>query len=201
MDIFKYGQKEMDYLRKKDKRLAEAIDRIGFIERRIIPDLFACLVNSIIGQQISIKAADTIWKRLQEIAGEITVESILALSPEELKACGITMRKVFYIRDAAEKIRDGRFDIGALYDLPDDEVCKRLASLNGVGAWTAEMLMINSMQRPDIVSWNDLGIRRGMMMLYHHKKLDRAMFEKYRRRYSPYGSVASFYLWKVAVGY
>jgi DNA-3-methyladenine glycosylase II len=200
LEIFQYGQQEIEYLKKKDKRLAEAIDRIGFIEREVIPDLFAALVNSIVGQQISMKAADTIWARLLDRVGVITPESILAVPAEEIQKCGMTMKKALYIQDAAQKILNGEFNIHELAELPDDEVCKRLSSLNGIGVWTAEMLMIFSMQRKDIVSWGDLALKRGMMALYHHKELNKERFERYRKRYSPYGTIASFYLWEASRG-
>jgi DNA-3-methyladenine glycosylase II len=200
LHIFQYGQQEIEYLKKKDKCLAEVIDRIGFIEREVIPDLFTALVNSIVSQQISMKAADTVWARLLDKVGEITPESITAVSAEEIQKCGMSMKKAVYIQDAAQKIRCGDFNIDELAELPDDEVCKRLTSLQGVGVWTAEMLMIFSMQRKNIVSWGDLALKRGMMALYHHKELDRARFERYRKRYSPYGTIASFYLWEVSRG-
>jgi DNA-3-methyladenine glycosylase II len=200
LEIFQYGQQEIEYLKKKDKRLAEAIDRIGFIEREVIPDLFAALVNSIVGQQISMKAADTIWARLLDRVGVITPESILAVPAEEIQKCGMTMKKALYIQDAAQKILNSEFNIHELAELPDDEVCKRLSSLNGIGVWTAEMLMIFSMQRKDIVSWGDLALKRGMMALYHHKELNKERFERYRKRYSPYGTIASFYLWEASRG-
>lgn len=200
MEIFQYGQKEIEYLKKKDKRLAEAIDRIGMLERPVIPDLFSALVNSIVAQQISMKAADTVWGRLLERVGEITPENIAAHSAEEIQKCGITMKKAIYIKNIADTVIRGDLDIAALSELPDDEVARRLSALNGVGVWTAEMMMIFSMCRPDIVSWSDLAIRRGMMLLYHHRKLDKAKFERYKKRYSPYGTVASLYLWEISAG-
>jgi DNA-3-methyladenine glycosylase II len=112
----------------------------------------------------------------------------------------MTMKKALYIQDAAQKILNGEFNIHELAELPDDEVCKRLSSLNGIGVWTAEMLMIFSMQRKDIVSWGDLALKRGMMALYHHKELNKERFERYRKRYSPYGTIASFYLWEASRG-
>ena len=200
MEFFQYGQKETDYLKKKDKRLAEVIDRIGPVQREIIPDLFAGLVNSIVGQQISTKAFITIWNRIKDLFGTVTPENILSKSAEELQKCGITMKKSVYIRNIAMDIINGSLNLDELYELPDDEVCRRLSSLNGIGTWTAEMLMTFSMQRPDILSWDDLAIRRGIMMLYRHKKLDKNLFERYKKRYSPYGSVASLYLWEISLG-
>ena len=84
--------------------------------------------------------------------------------------------------------------------MTDEEVCNRLSSLDGIGVWTAEMLMLHSLQRPDILSFGDLAVQRGLRMLYHHRKITRELFEKYRRRYSPYGSVACIYLWAVSAG-
>lgn len=84
--------------------------------------------------------------------------------------------------------------------MPDEEVIRVLSSLKGIGVWTAEMILLFCMQRPDVLSYDDLAIQRGLRMLYHHRKIDRRLFEKYRRRYSPYGSVASLYLWAIAGG-
>ena len=200
MEFFQYGQKETDYLKKKDKRLAEVIDRIGPVQREIIPDLFAGLVNSIVGQQISTKAFITIWNRIKDLFGTVTPENILSKSAEELQKCGITMKKSVYIRNIAIDIINGTLNLDELYELPDNEVCRRLSSLNGIGIWTAEMLMTFSMQRSDVLSWDDLAIRRGIMMLYGHKKLDKNLFARYKKRYSPYGSVASLYLWEISLG-
>jgi len=200
MAIFQYGLTEIDYLKRKDKRLAQAIDRIGFIERPVIPNLFAALVNSIVGQQISSKAVGTIWTRMQERFGEITPDNIALRTAEQVQQCGITMKKAVYIKKIATAVRSGEFNIAELSELPDDEVMRRLCALDGIGVWTAEMLLTFSLQRPDVVSWGDLAIRRGMMMLYHHRQLDKVKFERYKRRYSPYGTVAALYLWEISAG-
>ncbi|WP_333594147.1 DNA-3-methyladenine glycosylase 2 family protein [Anaerospora hongkongensis] len=199
MAIFQYGQKELDYLKKKDKKLGEAIERIGFIEREVIPDLFTALVNSIVAQQISLKAVDTIWRRMQERFGKITAENMAEQAVEAVQQCGMTMKKAVWIKNIAEAVSQGELDLNELSQLSDEEVCRRLCSLNGIGLWTAEMLMTFSLQRKDVVSWGDLAIRRGMMRLYHHKKLDKAKFERYKKRYSPYGTIASLYLWRISV--
>ncbi|MDR0672083.1 MAG: hypothetical protein LBF93_00165 [Zoogloeaceae bacterium] len=198
MSTFQYGEAEIAYLKARDKRLAWAIERIGFIERTTEPDLFVALARSIVGQQISGKAQRTIWARMETGLGEITPRTICACPAAELQGYGISRKKAGYIRGAAEKIRDGRLDLDALQALPDAEVSKRLCQLDGVGPWTAEMLMLFSLCRPDIVSHGDLAILRGMRMLYHHREITRPRFEKYRRRYSPQGSVASLYLWAIA---
>ena len=197
-EYFRYGETELSHLRRQDERLAEAIDRVGMVKRRVIPDLFAALVHTIVGQQISTRAHETIWQRIQAAIGPVTPAVIDALPPETLRNLGLSLRKVGYIRSAARKIIDGEFDIDALRDLPDEEVCARLSALEGIGVWSVEMLMLHSLQRPDILSYGDLAVRRGLRMLHGHREIDRALFEKYRRRYSPCGSVACIYLWAVS---
>ena len=197
---FEYGEDALAHLKRSDRRLGEAIDLIGPVRREISPELFPALVNSMVGQQISTKAQATIWRRITENLGEVTPQTVCACSVEELQAHGLTFKKAGYIRGAAEKMLDGSFDIHALRSKSDAEVCAELSKLDGIGVWTAEMLMLFSMQRPDIFSFGDLAILRGLRMLYHHRKITREQFEKYRRRYSPYGSVASLYLWAIAGG-
>ena len=200
MVYFEYGETELSYLRQKDRRLGEVIDRIGYIDRAVDTDLFSAIVHHIIGQQISTKAQATIWQRMRDALGEVNAESILAAGVPELQALGMTFRKAEYITDLAQKARDGAFDLDGIWQKTDGEVIRELSSLKGVGIWTAEMILLFCLQRPDIFSYDDLAIQRGLRMVYHHRQVGRELFEKYRRRYSPYGSVASLYLWAVAGG-
>lgn len=198
MEVFKYGQKELNYLKKKDKKLALVIDNIGIIEREVITDLFPALVSSIVSQQISSKAAETVWRRLKDELEDITPESIVAAEVEAIQKCGLSMRKASYIKGIGEAVSKGELNLLKLHEMDDNEVIVKLSSLKGIGVWTAEMLLIFSMERPDVVSWGDLAIRRGMMNLYGLKTLSKEQFGKYRKRYSPYGSVASLYLWAIS---
>jgi len=197
---FSYGEAELSYLRKKDKRLCAVIDRVGHIDRSVDPDLFSSVVHHIIGQQISTKAQATIWGRCQETLGEMNAETILAAGVPKLQGLGMTFRKAEYITDFAEKVHTGIFDLDAVAHMSDEDAIRALSSLKGIGVWTAEMILLFCLQRPDIFSYDDLAIRRGLRMMYHHRELDRERFEKYRRRFSPYCSVASLYLWAVAGG-
>lgn len=190
----------MAYLKKKDKRLGEAIDLIGPLRREADPDLFSSVVHHIIGQQISTAAQRTIWGRMQELLTEVNAAAICESSTERLQSVGITFKKAEYIKDFAMKVESGAFDIAALSEKSDAEVIEALASLKGIGVWTAEMIMTFCMKRQDILSYGDLAIHRGLRMLYHHRKIDKKLFEKYRRRYSPYGTAASLYLWAIAGG-
>jgi len=196
--IFEYGDKEMQYLKSVDNILGEAVERIGKIERIIIPDLFPALIYAIIGQQISLKAAKTIWARMQERFSDITPENLSTIDLEDIKLCGMQASKARYIKGIAESVVKGELDLQGLYELPDAEVIKRLSSLNGIGVWTAEMLLLNSMERPNIISYGDIAIRRGIMKLYGLDELSKEKFAIYKKRYSPYASVASIYLWRVS---
>lgn len=197
---FEYGEKETDYLKSRDKKLAAAIEQIGHIERKVDDDLFSSVIHHIIGQQISTAAQATLWRRLSEKIGSIDAESVLALGRDELQSIGMTYKKVEYILDFSEKVREGSFNISALANMTDEQVIKELSSLKGIGVWTAEMIMTFCMQRPNVVSYGDLAILRGMRMLYRHRTIDKVKFERYRKRYSPYGTVASLYLWAIAGG-
>ena len=199
-EYFIYTQTEIDYLKSKDKKLAEVIDKVGMIERMVIPDLFGALINAIIGQQISTKAHQTIWERMQKYLVIVTPKSILEHSDNELQSLGLSFRKVEYIKNIAAKVDAKELDLIKLQTLTDEEVCLVLSSLKGIGIWTAEMIMLFSMQRKNIVSFGDLAIIRGMRMLYNHREITPGKFNKYKSRYSPYGSVASLYLWAIAGG-
>jgi DNA-3-methyladenine glycosylase II len=195
---FEYGQEEMDYLQRVDPTLGAAMARMGKVERVIIPDLFAALVHAIVGQLISAKAVHTIWERMQNQFGEMTPHHMAIQTADNIQKCGMTMKKAVCIHDIALTIAQGALNLEELYDLPDAEVIKKLTVLKGVGKWTAEMLLINSMERRDIVSWGDIAIRRGMMKLYGLDTLHKEQFEQFSLRYSPLGSVASIYLWAIS---
>lgn len=198
MQIFEYGQKEIEYLKRRDKKLGAAIDNIGMIKREITTDPFATLISSVVSQQISKKAAKTVWDRLYVLIETITPESIAKSNLSEIQGCGMSERKAKYIKGIADAAISGIVDFNTLHTLSDREIIEKLSSLYGVGVWTAEMLLIFSLNRPDVVSYKDLAICRGMMNLYGLKELPKEKFERYKKRYSPYGSVASLYLWALS---
>ena len=200
MAYFAYGTKELDYLRSHDERIAAVIDAVGHVEREVDPDLFSSVAHHIIGQQISTKAQATIWARMRERLGTVTPATMLAAGRDDLQALGITFRKADYLLDFAQRVASGAFDLDAVRAMPDEEAIAALSSLAGIGRWTAEMILLFCLQRPDVLAYDDLAIQRGMRMLYHHRRITPQLFAKYRRRYSPCGSVASLYLWAIAGG-
>ena len=197
---FEYGEIETGYLKRRDKRLGEAIDAIGHIEREVYPDMFSAVVRNIVGQQISSAAGKTVWGRLTDKLKNISAQTVRIASREDIQACGLTFKKADCIKDFAEKVYLGEFDIDSLDGLPDKEVVAKLSKLKSVGVWTAEMLLIFSLRRPDVLSYGDLAIRRGLGILHRHESIDRKLFDKYARRYSPHGTVASLYLWALVGG-
>lgn len=198
MQYYKYGKKETDYLKERDSKLGREIDRIGIVKREVNPDIFDSLIASIISQHISTKAAFTVKNRLKESVGEITPETISKLDIESIQLCGMTMRKAKYIKNITQAVVSKTINLDNLNLLSDEEIINELIKFEGVGKWTAEMLLIHSFQRPDILSYNDLGIQRGLKKLYSLEDISKEEFETYRKRYSPYNTVASLYLWKIS---
>ncbi|MEL7569299.1 MAG: DNA-3-methyladenine glycosylase 2 family protein [Eubacteriaceae bacterium] len=200
MQVFEYSDAEMDYLKSKDETLGNAILKIGHIKRAVTPDLFTALISSIVSQQISSKAYHTVWGRITDSIEQITPQRIADMHAEEIQKFGISMRKAEYIKNAAISVLNGEIDISSLYELSDDEICAQLSKFKGIGVWTAEMLMIFSLQRKNILSYDDLAIIRGMKMLYGYDNVSKEKFREHKIIYSPYASVASLYLWAIAGG-
>lgn len=198
MPFFTYGPTEMDHLSAKDPVLGQVIRRLGKISRPVTPDLFESLVSSIVSQQISKKAFFTVWGRILELVAPVTPENLLNVPREELKACGLSYKKTDWIRSGAEMVLSGELDLNGLRELDDQELIKQLTRLPGIGVWTAEMLLIFSLERPDVLSWGDLAIQRGIRRTYGLETLTRQDFEAIRRRLSPYNSVASLYFWEMS---
>jgi len=193
---FKYGKKEITYLSQQDRRLAHVIEQYGKLKRKVIPDIFEALVLSIISQQISGKAAATVTQRFRDLCGDISAEMICNIEAASIQQCGMSFKKAGYIKTVANAFAEGTIDPGHFPDLDDEAIIAQLVQLPGIGRWTAEMLLLHSLQRPDVFSYHDLAIRRGLMSLHNLRELTKADFEKYRRRYSPYCSIAMIYLWK-----
>lgn len=200
MPYFRYSSAEADYLTVRDPLLGAAINRIGHVDRAVFPDLFESVINAIAGQQISSKALRTVWTRLCDTVGVITPENLCAAGQERLRACGLSGRKTGYILSAAQAAADDTIDFVHLADMDDEAVISALTVLPGVGRWTAEMMLIFSLERPDVLPYDDLGIRKGLCRLYGLESLTKAQFAVYRARYAPYATIAALYLWEIAAG-
>lgn len=194
---FPYGEKELRYLSERDKNMAIVVNMLGKIERKTDPDLFCALVQNIVGQQISNKAFETVWGRFINHFKNITPEIINAELSENIQKLGISQKKVAYIKKITAKVATKELDFEILSKLSDEDAIAELTKLDGIGKWTAEMFLLFSMRRTNILSYGDFAIKKGLQILHNRKEVTKPIFEKYRKLYSPYCSVASFYLWEI----
>ncbi len=192
-------------LRAADSRLAALIDAVGSgslgDRRRGRPhDHYGALVRSIVGQQLSVKAAASIYARLTDRFGgrTPTPAEVLADDPEELKAAaGLSRSKVSFLRSLAEHITDGSLQLEALDELPDEEVIAELVAVKGLGTWTAHMFLMFHLQRPDVLPVGDLGIRRAVMHAYGLQALPSPeTLEMLAEPWRPHRTLACLYLWR-----
>jgi DNA-3-methyladenine glycosylase II len=187
-----------------DKVLAEVMREAGPIDpdsdrRGSRPDPFQALSRAIVGQQLSTKAARTIWERVVAEVGTETPspELILATDPERLREAGLSRSKASFLRDLAERVEDGRLDLTALRALPDEDVIAALIEVKGIGRWTAEMFLMFHLARPDVISVGDLGIRRAIQIAYGIEELpDPTEMERISEAWRPHRTLACLYLWR-----
>ena len=175
--FFEYGETEINFLKSRDEKLAAAIDKIGHVYREVEEDLFSTVVRTVVGQQISGKAQKTVWDRMENFFGQITPEKIFETDRGKLRSFGMSFRKVECIKNFAEKISSGEFDLAAVEKMPDDDATEYISSLKGCGVWTAEMVLIFCLRRKNIFSFTDGGIIRGLKILYSLDKVSRKTFE------------------------
>ncbi len=192
-----YGKTEMDYISSKDPIMRELVAHYGHIEAGAPAGIFESLVNHIIGQMISDKVRYVIDGRVRKAAGAMTPEALLALGNEKLRACGLSGRKVEYILDLSRKVKEGTLRLDDLDSLSDEEIIARLTSLRGIGTWTAEMIVQFTLGRPDIFCKYDQALRNGMIKAHGFRTLSDLRFNRYKKKYSPYGSIASLYYYAV----
>jgi DNA-3-methyladenine glycosylase II len=171
-------------------RLVKAHGPCPLSKREFRP--FQTLVTSIISQQLSAKAADSIGRRVIKVVPTFYPSGFLDASFEALRGAGLSMTKVKYITELAARVNDGRLNFDALTHQPDDKVIAALTELPGVGRWTAEMFLIFGLKRPDVLATGDAGLKRAVRLLYG----DAETLENIGQSWKPYCSVASWYLWR-----
>lgn len=182
----------------RDAVLARLIQKIGNITMELEEDYFAALAQTIIGQQLSIKAAATIWNRTRAICREISPAAILQTPEESLRGAGISRAKISYLKDLSDKVLRKQIDLQALPYQNDEEAKRALMEIKGIGRWSAEMFLIFSLGRENIMSLEDAGLRRAVRWLYALDALpDGKAIDGYGERWKPYCSIASLYLWEI----
>ncbi len=211
-------RKAVNHLKKSDPVMRAIIGRLGPCRMQFGPPEFHSLAEAIVYQQLNGKAAETIFKRFAALAGEpLTPEGILKLSDEQMRGAGLSKQKSAYLKDLAAKSASGLVDFARLPALPDAEVVEHLTQVKGIGVWTAQMFLMFTLKRENVLPTGDFGVR---MAIYKHY-LDRPrakaakksavprkgrkrkiklpspeQMEKIARRWEPYRSVACWYLWK-----
>ncbi len=185
------------------KRLPEFRSTVETIELKPFEyggELFGELAHSIVAQQLAVRAAEAVFSRVAALPGGLTPQTLLAADTETLRSCGLSVRKVEYLRGVAQAALAGELDGDRLARLPDAEIIEALVKLKGVGVWTAEMLLIFHFGRRDVLSTADLGVRRGLEILLDRENFTADELAELRRRVSPYGTIASLYLWRIKDG-
>jgi DNA-3-methyladenine glycosylase II len=194
-------EKARRHLIRHDPQLGVLVKQLGpcgFGTTRKI-DRFGMTVRSIVSQQLSVKAADTIHTRLLDALAtpHATPAGILALDQDRMRACGLSWAKVASVRDLAARVTDRSLALDSLDTLDDDEVIERLTAVRGIGRWSAEMFLIFRLGRPDILPVGDVGVQRAMRKLYGLRKHPSpARMTALARPWRPYRSVACWYLWR-----
>jgi DNA-3-methyladenine glycosylase II len=192
-------------LRKADPVMASLIERYGnpdgvLARRERRPgDAYGALLRSIVGQQLSSKAARTIYERLIALFDNRTPtpRELLDTDPEEIRAAGLSRAKVTFLRDLAEHVEDGELELEKLPELPDEEVLDQLTQVKGLGPWTVDMFLIFHLGRPDVLPVGDQGIRRAVQIEYGLDELpDASELERIAEPWRPHRSLACLYLWR-----
>jgi DNA-3-methyladenine glycosylase II len=161
-------------------------------------DAYGALLRSIVGQQLSTKAAATIYGRMLELFGghPPTPKQLLEVDPDKIRAAGLSRPKIAYLRDLAQHVEEGTLELERLPDLPDEEVSAQLTAIKGLGQWTADMFLMFHLGRPDVLPVGDQGIKRAVMVEYRLRKLpDAKRLEKIAKPWRPYRTLACLYLW------
>jgi DNA-3-methyladenine glycosylase II len=191
-------RKATNHLRKCDPVLCAIIERVGPCRMQFSPAEFCSLAEAIVYQQLNGTAAETIFKRFVALAGNpLTPEGILKLSDAQLRSVGLSKQKSAYLKDLAEKTAYGLLDFARLPELSDEEVIEHLTQVKGIGVWTAHMFLMFSLRRPDILPTGDYGVQMAMKKHYKKRKVPKPKdMEKIARLWTPYRSVACWYLWR-----
>ena len=175
--------------------LASVIDKFDDLELISRGDIFYTLIRSVIGQQISVKAASTVWKRFCQKIGEITPKNILRVDIDEMRSCGLSRRKAEYVLGISESW--GEYDSLNWEIMNDEEIIEKLIQFRGVGVWTAEMILIFTMLRPDVFPIGDIGMIRGIEKSYNAgDKLSREELFSISEKWKPWRTVACCYMWR-----
>lgn len=195
--IFEIKTEAIDHLKNASPQLKEIIEKYGKVERELGKgNLMLDLIDSVIAQLISTKAAKTIENRFYNLFESIpNAKQIIEIEDQKIRECGISKNKIIAIKGIANAFENGDLDSEVINNLSDEEIIVKLSSLKGIGKWTAEMVSLFSLARENIFSYGDLAIRNSIKTIHSIKELDTKAFEKLKKKFSPYCSTAMIYYW------
>ncbi len=194
MNVVEQWQLAVEELSRRDSTIEEIISQYSGEKMALRGKPFETLCRSIVGQQISVKAADSVWTKVEDLCnGNINKEEIINLSNEEMRSAGLSKQKITYLKNIASS------DVLTTNwgELSDAEAIDRLCKIKGVGVWTAEMFLIFNLGRPDVLPLADIGLIRGIEKHYYNsERIDKKELEKFRTKWSPWCTVATWYMWR-----
>jgi DNA-3-methyladenine glycosylase II len=192
-----YWDRAKRTLRRRDPVMARIMREHPKVFLAYRGDPFFTLARAIVGQQISVKAAQSVWDRMVACVGEVTAEGVLAKDRKTLRACGLSDRKTEYIADLAQHFADGAIHVHRWPEMTDEEIIAELVEVRGIGRWTAEMFLIFNLLRPDVFPLDDLGLQKGLRLSYFKgRKISLGTMQRLGETWRPWRSVATWYLWR-----
>jgi DNA-3-methyladenine glycosylase II len=185
------------HLVRKDRVMKRLIPQFGDACLQTRGDAFVTLARSIVGQQISVKAAQTVWDRFAKLQRKLTPRGVLKLKVDDMRSAGLSARKVEYLVDLALNFDTGALHVSAWQEMDDEEIIAELVSIRGIGRWTAEMFLIFHMMRPNVLPLDDVGLINGISRNYFSgETVSRSDAREVAAAWSPYCSVATWYIWR-----
>lgn len=192
-----YWGEACKHLMKKDRVMKRLIPQFGQACLETRGDAFVTLARSIVGQQISVKAAQTVWDRFAALLPMLTPANVLRLKVDDMRAAGLSARKVEYLVDLALHFENGSLHVGSWGGMDDEGIIQELVNIRGIGRWTAEMFLIFHFMRPNVLPLDDVGLINGISQNYFSgEKVSRSDAREVAAAWSPYCSVATWYIWR-----
>ena len=192
-----YWAQACQHLMKKDRVMKRLIPKFGDASLQSRGDAFVTLARSIVGQQISVKAAQSVWDKFAKLPRRITPGNVLKLKVDDMRAAGLSARKVEYLVDLALHFDSGALHIKKWHDMDDESIIAELVAIRGIGRWTAEMFLIFHLMRPNVLPLDDLGLINGISKNYFSgEAVSRSDAREVAAAWSPYCSVATWYIWR-----
>ena len=192
-----YWGEACKHLMKKDRVMKRLIPQFGEASLQSRGDAFVTLARSIVGQQVSVKAAQTVWDRFASLPRKITPANVLKLKVDDMRAAGLSARKVEYIVDLALHFDNGALHVKKWSEMTDDAIIEELVAIRGIGRWTAEMFLMFHLMRPNVLPLDDVGLINGISHNYFSgEAVSRSEAREVAAAWAPYCSVATWYIWR-----